>query len=124
MKKSNYKFIIPIIITLVILTAIKITEPEEIDWTKSFAAKDKIPYGGFIISDISSKMFPGEEVLVKEFPIYNTLKDQYYFSTNYVFINTYFIPDQLDTEYLLDYAAEGNNVFISAFGIYETLFRV
>lgn len=121
MKKSNYKFIIPIIITLVILTAIKIIEPEEIDWTKSFAAKDKIPYGGYIISDISSKMFPGEEVLLKEFPIYNTLKDQYYFSTNYIFINTYFMPDVLDTEYLLDYAAEGNNVFISAFGIYGDL---
>ncbi len=121
MKKSNYKFIIPIIITLVILTVIKIIEPEEIDWTKSFAAKDKIPYGGYIISDISRKMFPRKEVLVKEFPIYNSLKDQYYVSTNYIFINTYFMPDLLDTEYLLDYAAEGNNVFISAFGIYGDL---
>jgi hypothetical protein len=121
MKKSNLKFLIPLIITLVILTIIKVVEPEEVDWTHSFARKDKIPYGGFIINDLSTDLFPGQEVIVKELPIYNILKDNYYTNTNYVFIDTYFRPDRLDTEYLLQYAAEGNNVFISAFGIYDAL---
>ena len=49
------------------------------------------------------------------------MKDNYYYNTNYIFINSYFSPDRLDTEYLLRYVADGNNVFISAFGIYGDL---
>jgi hypothetical protein len=121
MKKKNIKFLIPLIVILVILTIIKIAEPEEIDWSKSFARTDKIPYGGYIIYDLAQGLFPESEFVLKELPIYNILKDNYYSSTNYVFINSYFSPDRLDTEYLLDYVAEGNNVFISAFGIYGDL---
>lgn len=121
MKKKNFKFLLPIIITLILLTIIKIVEPEEVDWSKSFAKKDKIPYGGYIIYDIAAGLFPDNEVELKELPIYNNLKDKYYYHTNYIFINTNFLPDRLDTEYLLDYVAEGNNVFISAFGIYGDL---
>ena len=121
MKKKNLKFLLPLIITLIILTIIKIAEPEEVDWSKSFAKKDKIPYGGFIIYDIAAGIFPDNEFQLEDLPIYNTLKNKYYYKTNYVFINTYFSPDRLDTEYLLDYVAEGNDVFISAFGIYGNL---
>ena len=121
MKKKNLKFLIPITITIVLLTIIKIAEPEEVDWTKSFARNDKIPFGGYIIYDLAQSLFPDKKIVLKEFPIYNILKDNYYSGTNYVFINAYFSPDKLDTEYLLNYVAEGNNVFISAFGIYGDL---
>ena len=121
MNKKNIKYLVPLIVTLIVLTIIKIVEPEEIDWSKSFAKKDKIPYGGYIAYDIAPGLFPDNEFELKELPIYNILKDKYYHNTNYVFINTYFSPDKLDTEYLLDYVAEGNNVFISAFGIYGNL---
>ncbi len=121
MKKTNLKFLIPITITIVLLTIIKIAEPEEIDWAQSFSRKDKIPYGGYIIYDLAQSLFPDKNFAPKELPIYNILKDNYYYGTNYVFINAYFSPDGLDTEYLLDYVAEGNNVFISAFGIFGDL---
>jgi len=121
MKKQNIKLLLPLIITLIILTIVKIIEPEEIDWSNSFAAKDKIPYGGYIINDLSQELFPGENVSLKELPVYNILKNNYFINTNYVFINSYFAPDRLDAEYLLRYVAEGNNVFISAFGIYGDL---
>jgi hypothetical protein len=121
MKRKNIKYLFPLIVTLIILTIIKIVEPEEVDWTKSFTKKDKIPYGGYIIYDIAPNLFPDNEVVLKELPIYNILKDNYYYGTNYVFINNYFSPDRLDAEYLLDYVSNGNNVFISAFGIYGAL---
>lgn len=117
MKKKNIKFLVPILITLLLLTIIKIAEPEEIDWSQSFSRKDKTPYGGYIIYDIAPELFPQSEFSVKELPVYNILKNNFYFRTNYVFINSYFSPDRLDTEYLLEYAADGNNVFISAFEI-------
>ncbi|NWG28652.1 MAG: hypothetical protein HXY48_08980 [Ignavibacteriaceae bacterium] len=107
----------PLIITLTILTVIKIAEPEEIDWTKSFSRKDKTPYGGYIIYDIASDLFPESKLSAKELPIYNILKNENFYYTNYVFINSDFSPDRLDVEYLLYYVSEGNNVFISAFDI-------
>jgi len=121
MKRNNLKYLLPLIITLIVLTIIKIVEPEELDWSKSFAKKDKIPYGGYIIYDIVPNLFPDNEVVSKELPIYNILKDNFNYSTNYIFINNYFSPDRLDAEYLLDYVSNGNNVFISAFGIYGDL---
>ncbi len=121
MKKNNLKFLIPVIAALILLTIIKILEPQEIDWSRSFTRKDKIPYGGFIVLDAAKELFPANDFVVKELPIYNILKDQYFYGTNYVFINSYFSPDRLDTEYLLEYVAEGNNVFISAFGVYGPL---
>ena len=121
MKKSNLKFLVPLIITLTILTVIKIMESEEVDWNTSFAKKDKIPYGGYIIYDLSDELFPNQEVTLKEFPIYNILKNNFYSNTNYVFINSYFAPDRLDTDYLLQYVEDGNNAFVSAFGIYGSL---
>ena len=121
MKKKNIKLLLPLVITLIILTIVKIIESEEINWSISFAAKDKIPYGGYIINDLSQELFPEEDVKLKEFPVYNILKINYYVNTNYVFINGHFAPDKLDTEYLLRYVAEGNNVFISAFRIYGDL---
>ena len=70
---------------------------------------------------VGDYFIPDNEVVLKELPIYNILKDNYYYGTNYIFINTYFSPDRLDAEYLLDYVSNGNNVFISAFGIYGDL---
>jgi hypothetical protein len=121
MSKKNIKFLLPLAVTLIIITIIKSLEPEEIDWTKSFAKKDKIPYGGYIIFNLTPHLFPGSKIELKEYPIYNTIKNNYYSGTNYVFINNSFSPDKLDTEYLLNYAAEGNNVFISASGIFGSL---
>jgi len=121
MKKKNLKFLIPITVTIIILTLVKISEPEEIDWNESFSKYDKIPYGGYIIYDVALELFKDSELSLTELPIYNILKDNYYYKTNYVFINSYFSPDVLDTEYLLDYVSEGNQVFISAFSIYGSL---
>jgi hypothetical protein len=121
MKKKNLKFLIPITVTIIILTLVKISEPEEIDWNESFSKYDKIPYGGYIIYDIAHELFKGSELSLTELPVYNILKDNNYYKTNYVFINSYFSPDVLDTEYLLNFVSEGNQVFISAFSIYGSL---
>ena len=121
MNKKNLKYLIPITVTIIFLTFVKVSEPEEVDWTESFSKNDKIPYGGYIIYDISSELFGDEEIGLTEFPIYNVLKENSYYNTNYIFINSYFSPDVLDTEYLLNFVAEGNQVFISAFAIYGSL---
>ena len=117
MKKKEIKFLIPIAVTIVILIIIRLSQPEEIDWSYDFTKTSTIPYGGYIIHDILPDLFPDTEIINRDVPIYNLLKDNYYYQTNYIFINSYFVPDGLDTEYLMYYISQGNNVFISAFDI-------
>lgn len=112
--KKNIKYIIPLAAVLTLVILVKITEQEEIDWSASFTKNDKIPYGSYVLFDMLPQLFPAAEISVKELPVYNILKEDYYYNTNYIFINDYFSPDELDTEYLLEYVFYGNNVFISA----------
>jgi len=121
MKKKELKFIIPLAVVIILLVIVKLSEPEEIDWSYDFTMKGTVPYGGFIFHDIMPELFPGTEIVNKELPLYNVLKDQYYQNTNYVFVNSVFRPDELDTEYLLWYVGSGNNVFVSVFSIYGSL---
>ena len=117
MKKKEIKFLVPIAVTIIILIIIRLSQPEEIDWSYNFTEASTIPYGGYVIHDILPDLFPGSEIINRDVPIYNVLKDEYYYETNYIFINSYFSPDQLDTEYLMFYVSQGNNVFVSAFDI-------
>jgi len=121
MKRKEIRFLIPIVITIVILFVIKMSEPEQIDWSYDFSKNGTIPYGGYIVHDILPDLFPTTEIINREVPIYNVLKVNYYYKTNYLFINSYFAPDELDTQYLMDYVKRGNNVFISAFDIQGNL---
>jgi hypothetical protein len=110
MKKKNLKFLIPITITIVLLTIIKIAEPEEVDWTKSFSRKDKIPFGGYVIYDLAQSLFP-DKSCSKELSIYNILKDNYYSSVR-MFHKRLLFSDS-DTEYLLDYVAKATTFYFS-----------
>ncbi len=114
--RKNLKFLIPLFITLVLLIIIKAMQPEELNWEESYTSKDKIPFGCYVTYDLLSDIFPGDDLKINdaELPVYNTLKNKFYFNTNYIFINNIFNPDRLDIEYLLKFADEGNNVFICA----------
>ena len=117
MKRKEIRFFIPLALIIIILIIIRLSEPEEIDWSYNFTKSGTTPYGGYIIHDILPDLFPDSEIINREVPIYNVLKNQYFYKTNYIFINSYFAPDELDTQYLMFYVSEGNNVFISAFNI-------
>lgn len=114
--RKNLKFLIPLFVTLVLLIIIKSMQPEELNWEESYTSKDKIPFGCYVTHDLLSDIFPGDDLKITnaELPVYNTLKNSFYFNTNYIFINNIFNPDRLDIEYLLKFADEGNNVFICA----------
>jgi Domain of unknown function (DUF4350) len=114
--KKNLKFLIPLIFTLVLLIIIKSIQPDEINWQDSYTSKDKIPFGCYVAFDLLREIFPGEGNKIKSvyLPVYNSLRDKYYYNTNYIFINTSFTPDRLDIEMLLEFLKNGNDVFISA----------
>ncbi|HSP87288.1 MAG TPA: DUF4350 domain-containing protein [Ignavibacteriaceae bacterium] len=112
--RKNLKYIIIFLVCLTVLIFIKLTAPEEIDWSPSFSKNDKIAFGNFILFNLLPEIFPDSKVTTVNTPIYNHLNDAYYYNSNYIFINEDFFPDELDMERLLNYAEEGNSIFIAA----------
>lgn len=112
--KSNIKYFIPVLIVFIILVIIKLVAPKPVDWTESFSSNDKIPFGSYVLYNILPDLFEGSAIHTITFPVYNTVKNKYFLDKNYIIIANRFDPDELDIQYLFDFAGDGNNIFISA----------
>lgn len=112
--RNNLKYYIILSLALALLIFVKLSAPEEIDWSSSYSQKDKIPFGDYILYDLLPDIFPGKKITSVNFPVYNLLNDESFYNTNYIFINDNFMPDKLDRDLLFFYAEDGNNVFIAA----------
>ncbi len=103
-----------ILLGIVYVESIK---PKEINWFPSYAAKDKIPYGTYILHKEMSSLFDEENVRdVYENP-YLFLKD----STNrgtYFFVDNALNFGEDEFNKLLSFVKRGNNVFIATNGVH------
>lgn len=114
MKKYS-RFIIVFLIIFILLIIVELNRPKELDWSYSFSKNDKIPYGSYIVYKILPELFPYDDVVSNDIPIYNTLNSTDTTTGNaYIFINDRFSPDELDTKDLLEFVKHGNNVFVAA----------
>ncbi len=113
--KKNYKLFLPLIFAIGLLMVIEAVKPKPLDWRLSFSAKDKIPFGSFVLFDLLGDIFPEGGILTSTKPVYNTLPDttEALFQ-NYLFITDNFNPGPLDTKTLLSFIDNGGNVFISS----------
>lgn len=103
-----------IILGIVYVESIK---PKEINWFPSYAAKDKIPYGTYILHKEMSSLFDKKKVKdIYENP-YLFLKD----STNrgtYFFVDNALNFGEDEFNELLNFVERGNNVFIATNGVH------
>lgn len=110
-KERTYYFILGGLIVIYILT--QILRPKPLDWTESFSADDKIPYGGYLIHALLPAAFPDDEISINRSPIFeyaDTTNPQ----KNWVFINKSFGIDRWETDILLSQVEQGASVFIAA----------
>ena len=112
--KQNLKFYLTLTACAGALLLFEVLSPAPLDWSPSFSATDKIPYGNYILWRLLPHLFPHCETEVVHKPIFEVLSDQSFKKTNYVFINTDFPPDEVEAGMLLDFVAAGNHVFIAA----------
>jgi hypothetical protein len=112
--KKEWKYIALLAGVFIILVLVEVNKPKPVDWTPSFSKADKIPYGNYVLADMIKDIFgQGSSISFTNKTIYETL-DQDTSIRNYIFINEDFKPDKLDTETLLQFVANGNNVFVAA----------
>jgi hypothetical protein len=97
------------------LVLIEYNRPKPIDWSQTFSNKDKIPYGTYVLYELLPDLFRGQPLLPVRLPVASQLAGRRpAVPGNYIFINRSFEIDSLDLAALLQYAARGNRVFISA----------
>lgn len=114
MLKENKKYILILVGLISLLVVIQLNAPKPINWEKYYSKGKKTPYGVSGLYELLSQLFPEKKFIEASQPTYNILKDNNYRNTNYIFINNSFSLDQYDTEQLLSFVSQGNNVFISA----------
>ncbi|GAL00314.1 hypothetical protein JCM19314_1922 [Nonlabens ulvanivorans] len=107
---------------VVMLFFFESSRPRPLNWQKSFTSGDKIPFGAFVLYDQLDEIFNRDDITsVDEVPIDFLLKNDSITNANYIFINDYLSFDSVESDYLMDFVARGNKVFIASNGAYGTL---
>ncbi|WP_146105651.1 DUF4350 domain-containing protein [Apibacter adventoris] len=101
------------IVVIGFLMYLEYTKPNPIIWTPTYSSKDKIPFGTYIAYNELTQLFPEKNKKRIEQSI-----SSYLSSNNRTESDVFFIINQnstlseTDTEYLLDFVEQGNDVFI------------
>ena len=113
-----------LVVTLLLFTALVFVRhfvPKPVDWRMSFNGNVKSPYGCSVLKDMLPLLFPAREVDENLASLYIALEQDTIETRNLVIIASEFLPDEFDLEALLNYAARGNSVFISAYAFSDKL---
>ncbi len=120
MKKTRLQYFIPGLVVLVLYLLISYANTQidkGINWSESYSANDKIPYGTYVLYESLEDLYHGVSVPEIQDPPYTFLElevEVYPYYTSYLFITSYFRPDQASWDALLDYVYNGNQVFIAS----------
>ena len=120
MNKTVKIYLALLVLTIIGISAIELSKPKPINWSKTYNETHKIPYGTFILFDQLKTLFPVSEVKnIRVTPyeyfddFYNWEDSTYMTSGTYMFINNFADLDEVSAQELLDFAAHGNDVFLS-----------
>ena len=109
---KSYKIMLGLLVLLlVLLTWLEANEPEELNWTPSYSAFDKIPLGSFILyKTLKKQPFEIQNINV---PPFEFLKDSAQPGT-YLFLNNQLNFDDAELARLLAWIKKGNSAVLIA----------
>lgn len=111
--KRSKNIVIIFGIALLGIILMELFRPQPVDWRESYTSFDKIPLGTYILhNEIKSFYNSVENVNRDPFEFLSCEKTENH--SAYFFLNNDLFFDDRQTEKLLEYASEGNIVFISA----------
>ena len=109
---KTYKIMLGLLVLLlVLLTYLEANEPEDLNWSPSYSAYDKIPLGSLVLYEaLKEQHFPIENVNV---PPYEFLQDSTRSGT-YFFLNDHLNFDEAELNHLLSWIEKGNSAVLIA----------
>jgi hypothetical protein len=122
-KPNKYLFIL--LTTVVAYMLFEYYRPKPINWQATYKNSDKIPFGTEALFELLPDIMPKSAVETVRLPAYNFLTEtKLPARSNYIFVGKKFTSDENDLKPLLTYVRRGNNVFISAYSLPDTLGKI
>ncbi|WP_276165894.1 DUF4350 domain-containing protein [Zobellia alginiliquefaciens] len=120
MDKKGLKYIVIAVATVALLMVMQYNSPKEINWTNSYVAKHKIPYGTFVLNDVMEHLFENkiQDVHIPPFEFLQANEDV---SGTYFFVNNTINFGESELFSLLDWVDKGNTLFIASENYEEQL---
>ncbi|WP_461130361.1 DUF4350 domain-containing protein [Spirosoma aerophilum] len=119
-KPNKYLFILLATITAYVL--FEYYRPKPIDWKATYENDDKIPFGTQALFELLPDVMSPPAIKTVRLPIYNFLTETSLPArSNYVLICQELDADKNDLKHLFAFVQRGNNVFISAYDLPDSL---
>lgn len=120
MKPNKYLLILIATVTAYVL--FEYYRPKPINWTPTYRNNDNIPFGTQALFELLPDVMHQSDVKTVRLPIYNFLTETTLpHQSNYVLVSHDLNIGHMDLAKLLAYVKRGNNVFISAYSLPDTL---
>jgi len=112
--RSYWKFIITFSALLLLYVIAELNRPQPLNWNITLSKEDKNPYGAYILYKHLKDIFPSSSIVSLREPAYNLLHNANIQNAVYIVLSPAFGAGAADVNELLDFARQGNHVFISA----------
>lgn len=115
--KKDWKYISILAISLIALFCAEFFAPKPLDWRKTYAKGDKIPYGNFVLFNQLQDLFGEENLESTNITAYELEESEKLYDYNSMFyIQESFSPSDLEVSVLMEWVRMGNNVFVASNG--------
>ncbi|MCX2495793.1 DUF4350 domain-containing protein [Pedobacter sp. PF22-3] len=113
---KGYKIYLTIGAILIILYLVaQYNKPTPTNWAPTYAVKDKIPYGTYILYHRIKDILPEAKIKQSKTAIYNTLKDKNFNKAAYLIVAQQAEISKTDFDQLVKFMQTGNDVFIASY---------
>lgn len=121
MPKPN-KYLLILLATVTAYVLFEYYRPKPLDWQPTYQNDDKIPFGTQALFELLPDVMQPSAIKTVRLPIYNFLTEtKLPAQSNYVLICQEFRADSIEQSQLMAYVKRGNNVFISAYSLPDSL---
>lgn len=91
-----------------------VISPQNQNWQPTLSGYDKIPYGDYVVRQELNHFFPSAELLNSNRTVFELLNNRTDSGAVYLNISSGLLLDSLDVDAMLDWAMQGNDVFLAA----------
>ncbi len=120
MRKKGSAYLIIALVTVAILMLFQYNKPKEVNWFQSYVPQHKIPYGTYVLNGLMEKWHPENLQQVNK-PPFEFLQQDSTINGTYFFVNNRISFGEAELNYLLDWTAKGNTLFVSSGSFDEKL---
>lgn len=118
--KKDWKYILYLSLAFGVFVVVSLLGPMQYDWTPTYAAEDKNPYGAYVLNELLPELFKGRNFIVSNQTMYE-LQDSLKQGENVLILTHSFRSGKEDAEVLLKHVEKGGSVFIGAQSFYDKL---